>query len=118
MVKTFVGLSIMVTLLGFSAVAQAEEQLMPSWPNQRATHQSAIDEKTAAYKARGDAYVDHLYMSGGETQIVAESGALFNSEVEPVPININDVVNMIDQGEAAASDTGAALDTSADVSIQ
>lgn len=116
MVKTFVGLSLMVAVLGFSAVAQAEEQLMVLWPNQRATHQVNIEEQGAAYKARGEAYVDHLYATGGETSLAPETGSMFSSDVQPVPIDITDVVNMIDQGETATSET--APDTSADVSLQ
>lgn len=99
-------------MTGFSVSARAEERLMVLWPKQRASHQATMDEQSAAYKARGQAYVDHLYATGGEEPMEAADDLSLTGEIEPVPINVGQVADMVKATEArskvAASDTQTA----------
>jgi hypothetical protein len=100
MLSKFVILGAVVMALGFSSVAKAEEQLMVLWPKQRAAHQVVMDDHAAAYKARGQAYVDHLYATGGEEQMPPADDLSMGGEIQPVPINVGQVAEMVKATEA------------------
>lgn len=95
MLSKFVVFSAVMMAIGFSSVAKAEEQLMVLWPKQRAAHQVVMDDHAAAYKARGQAYVDHLYATGGEEPMPAADDLSMGGEIEPVPINVGQVAEMV-----------------------
>ncbi len=103
MLSKFVVLSALMMALGFSSVAKAEEQLMVLWPKQRASHQVTMDDQAAAYKARGQAYVDHLYATGGEEPMPAADDLSMTGEIVPVPINVGQVADMVKATEASSA---------------
>ena len=103
MLNKFVVLGAMVMALGCSSVAKAEEQLMVLWPKQRAAHQIVMDDHAAAYKARGQTYVDHLYATGGEVELPPADDLSMAGEIEPVPINVGQVADMVKATEAAST---------------
>lgn len=90
-----------VLLAGFvganAPVVQADDQLMILYPNQRAKHQFKMDENAANYEARGQAYVDHLYATGGEETMPAPDGFMDESlDVEDtVPVNVDEVADIV-----------------------
>lgn len=100
MLSKFVILSAVLLAVGGSSAAQAEEKLMVLWPKQRAAHQVTMDDQAAAYKARGQAYVDHLYATGGEEQMPVADDLSMGGEIEPVPINVGQVADMVKATEA------------------
>lgn len=107
MLNKSVGLAVVVMAMTLSSVAfAAEEKLMVLWPKQRAAHQNTMDDNAAAYKARGQAYVDHLYETGGETPMGDD---MSQTEIEPVPINVGQVADMVKEADAPSPDvqTGA-----------
>lgn len=108
MLNKFIVFSAVIMAVGFSSVAKAEEQLMVLWPKQRAGHQVTMDEQSAAYKARGHAYVDHMYTTGGETPMPYGDELSMTGEIEPVPINVGQVADLVKGTEARSQPTPSA----------
>jgi rhamnose utilization protein RhaD (predicted bifunctional aldolase and dehydrogenase) len=100
MLNKFVVTAVVMMAICVSSAAKAEEKLMILWPKQRAAHQIVMDDHTAAYKARGQAYVDHLYDTGGEEPMPAADDLSMGGEIEPVPINVGQVAEMVKATEA------------------
>lgn len=101
MLNKFIVLGGVAIALGLSSAAQAEEKLMVLWPKQRAAHQIVINDHAAAYKARGQAYTDHLYETGGETPMEAADDLSLGGEIDPVPINVGQVADIVKDTQAA-----------------
>lgn len=94
-----------VTILSLSASlpAQAGEQLLNLWPNQRASHAADMEGNAAEYHARGQAYVDKMYSSGGESTSAEPEDLHMGAfdgypELTPIPINVGEVANIIKAG--------------------
>jgi hypothetical protein len=102
MVRTFVTFGLMMSVVGFSSAAFAEEKLMVLWPKQRAAHQITMDDQAAAYHARGQAYVDHLYDTAGEEPMPPADDFMGQGEIQPVPINVGRVAEMVKGADANA----------------
>lgn len=103
MLNKFVSLMVMVLVLGASVSAQAEEKLMVLWPKQRAAHQVKMDDQAAGYKARGQAYIEHLYATGGEEPMPAPDDLALGGEIQPVPINVGQVADIVKSTPAATT---------------
>ena len=94
MLNKFIAITFLTVTLGMASAAQAEEQYMNLWPKQRAGHDSVMADHTASYEARGKAYTEHLYATGGEVPM--EPDVEFSGgEIQPVPINIGQVAEMV-----------------------
>lgn len=106
-------LALTTLTLVFPSFAQAEEQLMILWPKQRAAHQIVMDDQAAAYKARGQAYVDHLYATGGEEQMPAPDDVSLTGDIRPIPINIGQVANIVKDTPAGSQILSPDTQTSA-----
>ena len=100
MLNKFIVFGAVILAVGSSSAAQAQERLMVLWPKQRAAHQVVIDDRTAAYKARGQAYVDHLYATGGEEPMPAGDDLSMTGDIQPVPINVGQVADLVKDTEA------------------
>lgn len=81
----------------FAPVVQADDQLMILYPNQREKHQLKMDENAANYEARGQAYVDHLYATGGEESMPLPDGFMDESleSSDVIPVDVNEVADIV-----------------------
>ena len=81
----------------YGSVAQADDQLMILFPQQREKHQNTMDEQAAAYEARGQAFVDHLYATGAEESMPVPEGFMDVSlELgDTVPVNVDEVADIV-----------------------
>lgn len=113
MLGKFIMLGAVAVVLGFPVVSRAEEQLMVLWPKQRGAHQSVMDEQAASYKARGQAYVDHLYATGGEEPMPENDDLSLTGEIQPLPINIGQVADLVKGTEAKSANTSPDSQTAA-----
>ncbi len=84
--------------------AQADDQVMNLFPKQRASHQDQMDAYAAHYQERGQAYVDHMYATGGEEPMEPDTliGELKDESLDTVPIDTGEVADLVKQAE----DTG------------
>lgn len=103
MFNKFIVFGAVMMALGLSLPAKAEEKLMVLWPKQRAAHQATIEDHAAAYKARGQAYVDHLYDTGGEEEMPPADDLTLGGEIDPVPINVGQVADIVKDTQASTS---------------
>lgn len=104
--KFFLSGAVLIAM-GLPHAAKAEEKLMVLWPKQRAAHQIVMDDHAAAYKVRGQAYVDHLYATGGEEEMPAADDLGLGGEIEPVPINVGQVAAIVKDTQAASTSPAA-----------
>ncbi len=94
-------LAAIIAMMGGPRTAQAEERYMTLWPNQRASHQAEIETDAEKYHARGHAYVDHLYDTGGESDITDPDDLhemdleLYPAALQPVDVDINEVAGIV-----------------------
>ncbi|MBL8639048.1 MAG: hypothetical protein JNK24_01705 [Alphaproteobacteria bacterium] len=94
-------LSAIIAMMGGPGTAQAEERYMTLWPNQRASHQADIETDAEKYHARGQSYVDHLYDTGGESDITDPDDLhemdleLYPAALQPVDVDINEVAGIV-----------------------
>lgn len=118
---TFVVAAILAILCSGGA-AQAEERYMTLWPNQRASHQAEIESDAEVYHARGQSYVDHLYDSGGESDITDPDNLhqmdldLYPAALQPVDVDIDEVAGIVKasgQGEVIVNPDPVSKDKSA-----
>ncbi len=109
MIKRSAAAIIVISMIGASSPVQAEEQLMNLWPNQRAKHLSASEDAAAKYKARGQAYVDHMYATGGEEPIAPDTEFVVDSasDVDPVRLNIKQVSDIVKDEALKTADKNA-----------
>lgn len=99
---------------------QADEQVMNLFPKQRASHQEQVDSYAAHYQERGQAYVDHMYATGGEEPMEPDTllvGELKDESIDTVPIDTGEVADLVKQAEdkGLISEDGA---SSADNSVK
>lgn len=79
--------------------AHAEDQLLNLFPKQRAEHQAKMDNNEGKYLARGQAYVDHMYATGGEEPMTElEDLDLELGDDSTVAIDTAEVAKIIKQG--------------------
>lgn len=80
---------------------QADEQVMNLFPKQRASHQEQVDSYAAHYQERGQAYVDHMYSTGGEEPMEPDIliGELKDESIDTVPIDTGEVADLVKQAE-------------------
>ena len=111
MLNKLIAVSVIVMALGMSSAARAEEKLMVLWPKQRAAHSETMADHAAAYEARGKAYTDHLYDTGGEEPSEPDADFSMGQDIQPVPINVGQVAEMVKGAEgttpAPANQTAA-----------
>lgn len=94
-------LAAIIAMMGGPGTAQAEERYMTLWPNQRASHQADIETDAEKYHARGQSYVDHLYDTGGESDITDPDDLhemdleLYPAALQPVDVDINEVAGIV-----------------------
>lgn len=111
-----------LAILCTGGAAQAEERYMTLWPNQRASHQAEIESDAEVYHARGQSYVDHLYDSGGESDITDPDNLhqmdldLYPAALQPVDVDIDEVAGIVKasgQGEVIVNPDPVSKDKSA-----
>lgn len=79
--------------------AHAEDQLLNLFPKQRAEHQVKMDNNEGKYLVRGQAYVDHMYATGGEEPMTElEDLDLELDDDSTVAIDTAEVAKIIKQG--------------------
>ncbi|MBL8637789.1 MAG: hypothetical protein JNN09_04760 [Alphaproteobacteria bacterium] len=81
---------------------QADDQVMNLFPKQRASHQEQVDSYAAHYQERGQAYVDHMYATGGEEPMEPDTllvGELKDESIDTVPIDTGEVADLVKQAE-------------------
>lgn len=80
---------------------QADDQLMTLFPKQRASHQEQVDVYAGHYQERGQAYVDHLYATGGEEPMEPDTliGELKDESIDTVPVDTGEVADLVKQAE-------------------
>lgn len=86
----------------FAGGVQADDQLMILFPKQRASHQEQMDAYSAHYLERGQAYVDHLYATGGEEPMEPDSllvTELKDDPIETVPVDTAEVADLVKEAE-------------------
>ncbi|MFA7276357.1 MAG: hypothetical protein WC043_06100 [Pseudobdellovibrionaceae bacterium] len=109
-----IGLVMMGALLmctaGYSTSAVADSgvedtPLMNLFPTQRTAHQQQIEATGFAYHDRGAAYVANLYDNHAEKDLEEDNSLLFleSSEVQPKPVDIEEVASIIKDGEKSAA---------------
>lgn len=107
MLNKLIAMTLIVMVLGMASAAQAEEQLMVLWPKQRAAHDVVMADHTAAYEARGQAYVDHMYATGSEEPMEPDADFTMGQEIQPVPINVGQVAEMVKGADGKTADPDA-----------
>lgn len=88
--------TLMAILVFYTSTAHAGEKFMALWPKERASHQQDMDERAAAYKERGQEYVDHLYETGGEERM-PDNAKMYDldSPVTPRNVNVDEVAKIV-----------------------
>lgn len=102
MLNKFIAIHLMAAVIlcaGVSSGLAADEKLMVGWPKQRAEHTQDIADRAASYEARGKAYTEHLYATGGETSIDADMsvGEGLSQDIDPIPLNVGQIADMVKQ---------------------
>ena len=93
--------AVMICVMTVSTAQAEDDRLMNLYPATRGEYLVKSEDAAARYKARGDAYVEHTYATGGEERIAPPAD--FMAENEPlntVPVDAGQVADIVKESAA------------------